>query len=43
MMQKKIGTEEVEIAVPLKYLSNCWRILDIPLINYEIVFDFDLV
>ena len=28
--------KEVEIVVPLKYLSNFWRTLDIPLINYEI-------
>ena len=26
-------TKDVEIAVPLKYLSNIWRTLDIPLIN----------
>ena len=29
----KEGTKEVEIAVSLKYLSNFWRTLDIPLIN----------
>ena len=28
--------KEVEIVVPLKYLSNFWRTLDIPLINCEI-------
>ena len=28
--------EEAEIVVPLKYLSNFWRLLDIPLINSEI-------
>ena len=28
--------KEVEIVVPLKYLSNFWRKLDIPLINCEI-------
>ena len=28
------GTKnEVKIAVPLKYLSNCWRSLEMPLIN----------
>ena len=32
----KVGTEEVKIAVPLKYLSNLWRTLDMPLINCEI-------
>ena len=30
------GTKEVEIIVPLKYLGNFWRTLDIPLINSEI-------
>ena len=30
------GTENVEIMVPLKYLSNFWRTLEIPLINCEI-------
>ena len=30
------STKEVEIAVPLKYLSNFWRTLEIPLINCEI-------
>ena len=28
--------KEVAIAIPLKYLSNFWRSLDIPLINCEI-------
>ena len=28
--------KEVEIAVPLKYLNNLWRTLQIPLINCEI-------
>ena len=32
----KEGTKEVEIAVPLKYLSNFWGTLDIPLINCEV-------
>ena len=32
----KIGTKEVEIAVPLKYLSNFWKNLDMPLINCEV-------
>ena len=30
--------EDVEIAIPLKYLGNFWRNLDIPLINCEITF-----
>ena len=29
-------TKNIEIAVPLKYLSNFWRALDIPLINCEV-------
>ena len=30
------GTKNVEIMVPLKYLSNFWRTLEIPLINCEV-------
>ena len=30
------GTKDVEIMVPLKYLSNFWRILQMPLINCEV-------
>ena len=30
-------TKDVEIMVPLKYLSNCWRILEMSLINCEII------
>ena len=30
------GTKDVEIMVPLKYLSNFWRTLEMPLINWEI-------
>ena len=30
------GTKDVEIMVPVKYLSNFWRILEMPLINYEV-------
>ena len=32
----KEDTKKVEIAVPLKYLSNFWRKLDIQLINFEV-------
>ena len=32
----KEGTKETEIAVPLKYLGNFWRSLDMPLINCEV-------
>ena len=28
--------KDVEIMVPLKYLSNVWRTLEIPLINFEV-------
>ena len=34
--RNKEGTKEVEVAVPLKYLNNFWRTLDIPLINSEV-------
>ena len=30
------GTKDVQIMVPMKYLSNCWRTLEMPLINCEI-------
>ena len=30
------GTKDVEIMVPLKYLSNFWRTLETPLINCKI-------
>ena len=29
------NTRDVKIIVPLKYLSNFWRTLEIPLINFE--------
>ena len=32
----KAGAKEVEIAVPLKHLSNFWKVLAIPLINCEV-------
>ena len=31
-----VEKDDVEIAVPLKYLSNIWRTLDIPIINCEV-------
>ena len=30
---------DAEVVVPLKYLSNFWRFLDLPLINCEIELD----
>ena len=33
------NTDKVEIVVPLKYLSNFWRTLEISLINCQISFD----
>ena len=35
------GTKNVEIMVPLKYLSNFWRSLEMPLINWEITLDLN--
>ena len=32
-------TKNVEIVVPLKYLSNFWKTLEMPLINCEIILD----
>ena len=34
------GTKDVEIIVPLKYLSKFWRPLEMLLINYEINIQF---
>ena len=34
-----VPTLNVEVAIPLKYLSNFWRFLDMPLINCEITLD----
>ena len=31
-----VNTKDVEITVPLKYLSNFWRTLEMPLINCEV-------
>ena len=31
-----VEKDDVEIVVPLKYLSNFWKRLDIPLINCEV-------
>ena len=33
------NTLNVEVVVPLKYLSNFWRFLDLPVINCEIKLD----
>ena len=35
------GTKNVEIMVPLKYLSNFWRTLEMPLTNCEITLDLN--
>ena len=35
------GKKNVEIMVPLKYLSNFWRTLEIPSINFEINIDLN--
>ena len=32
----KVGKNETELAIPLKYLSNFWRSLNIPLINCKV-------
>ena len=30
------GTKDIELAIPLKYLGNFWRALNIPLISWEV-------
>ena len=37
--QPPVLTLSVEVTIPLKYLSNFWRFLDLPLINCEIELD----
>ena len=32
----KEGTRAIELAIPLKYLGNFWRALDMPLISFEV-------
>ena len=32
------GTKDIEIMVPLKYLSNLWRTLEMPLVIVKLVF-----
>ena len=32
----KNGTQEIELAIPLKYSCNFWRALNIPLISCEV-------
>ena len=32
----KNGTQEIELAIPLKYLGNFWRALNVPLISCEV-------
>ena len=36
VIQKTMGKNGVKVAVPLKYLSNFWRSLEIPLINCKV-------
>ena len=36
----ELKKDDVEIAIPLKYLGNFWRSLDMPLINCEITLIF---
>ena len=35
----KNGTQKIELAIPLKYLGNFWRALNIPLISCEVSFE----
>ena len=32
----KVGTQEIKLAIPLKYLGNFWRALNMPLISCEV-------
>ena len=35
----KEGTQETELAIPLKYFGNFWRILNMPMISCEVSLD----
>ena len=35
----KNGKQEIELSIPLKYLGNFWRALNIPLISYEVALE----
>ena len=35
----KNGTQKIELAIPLKYLGNFWRALNIPLISCEVLLE----
>ena len=35
-IENKNGTQKIELAIPLKYLGNFWRALNIPLISCEV-------
>ena len=37
------GTKDVKIILPLEYLSNFWRTLKMPLINWKINISFNSV
>ena len=38
-LQPAVPTLNVEVTIPLKYLSSFWRFLDLPLINCETKID----
>ena len=38
----KNGTQKIELAIPLKYLGNFWRTLNIPLISCEVFLELFL-
>ena len=35
----EVGKQDVELAIPLKYLGNFWRAINIPLISCEVCFE----
>ena len=37
----KEGTKTIELAIPLKYLGNFWRVLNIPLISCEVSLELE--
>ena len=37
----RVGKQDVELAIPLKYLGNFWRTLNIPLISCEVFLELN--
>ena len=41
--RENVPSSKIEVTIPLKYLSNFWRSLDLPLINCEVEHDLSWI